>query len=315
MAYPTDLVERFTDPAQQSSFPAHWGLTFTKTVHNNLYPSIEPSKFSRSFSDAYTVVVVGASQGIGEYIARAYAEAGVKNIVLMARNENKLQNVKVELEKIAKGEIKVSIVIGDATKPESYTEFAEVIAKSYGGRIDCLVCNAGGGYGETLWEPKLQNTSPEEFMGLTEINYHAAFLAAQKLVPFVVESEGKTVINITSAACHMVDMPPYGYSIAKLALNRFTESLAAIYKDEGLLAVALHPGTVVTPGVEERAPHLIPMLKDDVRLCAGVCSWLGATRPQWLSGRYMAVNWDVDELFAMRDEIVNKDKLKFRMVV
>lgn len=258
MASHTDLVERFTDPAQMSSFPAHWGLTFTKTVHNNLYPAIEPAKFSGSFSDAYTVVVVGASQGIGEYIARAYAEAGVKNIILTARNETKLQNVKSELEKIAKGDIKVSIVTGDATKPDSYTSLAEVITKSYGGRIDCLVCNAGGGYGDTLWEPKIQHTMPEEFIGLTDINFHAAVCAAQKLVPFVLKSEGKTVINITSAACHMVDTPPYGYSIAKLALNRFTESLAAMYKDEGLLAVALHPGTVVTPGVEERAPHLIP---------------------------------------------------------
>jgi hypothetical protein len=37
-------------------------------------------------------------------------------------------------------------------------------------------------------------------------------------------------------------------------------------------------------------------------------------RREWLSGRYISVNWDVDELVSMKDEIVAKDKLKMRMV-
>lgn len=43
--------------------------------------------------------------------------------------------------------------------------------------------------------------------------------------------------------------------------------------------------------------------------------WLTKERREWLSGRYVASNWDVDELEAQREEIVKEDKLKFRMVV
>ena len=43
--------------------------------------------------------------------------------------------------------------------------------------------------------------------------------------------------------------------------------------------------------------------------------WLTKKNRQWLSGRYVASTWDVDELEEQREEIVKEDKLKFRMVV
>jgi hypothetical protein len=57
------------------------------------------------------------------------------------------------------------------------------------------------------------------------------------------------------------------------------------------------------------------VLTDDVGLCGGFLTWLTRTRRDWLSGRYISVNWDVDELEKKKEEIVAKDKLKFRMVV
>jgi len=57
------------------------------------------------------------------------------------------------------------------------------------------------------------------------------------------------------------------------------------------------------------------VLTDDVGLCGGFLTWLTKERREWLSGRYLAVTWDVDELAKMEDEIAVKDKLKFRMVV
>jgi hypothetical protein len=44
-------------------------------------------------------------------------------------------------------------------------------------------------------------------------------------------------------------------------------------------------------------------------------TWLTAERRDWLSGRYVSVSWDVEDLEAMKDEIVSGDKLKMRMVV
>ncbi len=57
------------------------------------------------------------------------------------------------------------------------------------------------------------------------------------------------------------------------------------------------------------------VLTDDIGLCGGFLTWLTKERRDWLSGRYVAVGWDVDELVKMKDDIVENDKLKFRMVV
>jgi len=57
------------------------------------------------------------------------------------------------------------------------------------------------------------------------------------------------------------------------------------------------------------------VLTDDVGLCGGFLTWLTRETRPWLSGRYLAVNWDVEQLEAQKEDIVKGDKLKFRMVV
>jgi len=56
-------------------------------------------------------------------------------------------------------------------------------------------------------------------------------------------------------------------------------------------------------------------LTDDIGLCGGFLTWLTKERRPWLSGRYLAVTWDVDELEQMKDDIQKRDLLKFRMDV
>ncbi len=52
-----------------------------------------------------------------------------------------------------------------------------------------------------------------------------------------------------------------------------------------------------------------------MKLCGGFLTWLTREKREWLSGRYLSAAWDVDELTAMKDEIVGGDKLVMRMVV
>ena len=68
-------------------------------------------------------------------------------------------------------------------------------------------------------------------------------------------------------------------------------------------------------GVAELTLAVSAVLTDDVGLCGGFLTWLTSERRDWLSGRYLSVNWDVNELEGMKDEIVEKDKLKFQMVI
>jgi hypothetical protein len=54
---------------------------------------------------------------------------------------------------------------------------------------------------------------------------------------------------------------------------------------------------------------------DDPILCGTVCVQLSQGNHAWLSGRYVSSNWDLEELETRKEEIVQQDKLKFRMVV
>lgn len=56
-------------------------------------------------------------------------------------------------------------------------------------------------------------------------------------------------------------------------------------------------------------------MTDTAELCAGFAVWLTKGQRAWLSGRYVAATWDVDELDGKKDEIIKGDKLKLRMVV
>jgi len=54
---------------------------------------------------------------------------------------------------------------------------------------------------------------------------------------------------------------------------------------------------------------------DDADLCGGVCVWLSKNRKelQWLNGRFISANWDMNELVARKDEVLEKDLLKWGM--
>lgn len=64
---------------------------------------------------------------------------------------------------------------------------------------------------------------------------------------------------------------------------------------DGLLSYAVHPGAVLTPQTEnhslEKGDFWDSNLNDDIGLCGGFLTWLTKERRDWLSGRYMSVNW------------------------
>ena len=79
---------------------------------------------------------------------------------------------------------------------------------------------------------------------------------------------------------------------------------------------ALHPGAVVTPQTRNHAGNnWSDILADDEGLAGAFCVWLSMQKREWLSGRFVSCNWDVDELEGKKEEILKGDLLKYRMVV
>ena len=79
---------------------------------------------------------------------------------------------------------------------------------------------------------------------------------------------------------------------------------------------ALHPGAMVTPQTKNHAGETWKdILADDAGLAGALCVWLSKGKKEWLSGRFVSGNWDMEELEGMKCKIVEGDLLKYRMAV
>lgn len=96
------------------------------------------------------------------------------------------------------------------------------------------------------------------------------------------------------------------YSLSKLAVIHFTASLKAEYPD--ITSVSINPDVVPTDmGVS--AAFLAPFMKDTAELSAGAAVWLSSGDKSFLSGRCVAANWDVEELEARKEELIQSNLL------
>lgn len=233
--------------------PKHWGFFFTNTTHRDPPANTDPSKVT--LSEGYTALVTGASYGLGEYIAKAFAQARVTNIIINSRTTSSLERVKKELESIASQsgrKINVGIYAGDASKAETYSQLRTLLEAEYNGRLDALICNAGGGEMPSGWG-KIHEMDPVEVAKINDLNYMSQFYAAQALIPVMLnpQSKGRTIVNLTSGSSHIIGFSPLPYNISKLAVNRLTQAIGETYAEDGLVAVALQPGAAMTPGAEK----------------------------------------------------------------
>lgn len=233
--------------------PPHFGSQFTKTIHEQPNEAIDP--FKTSLPEGYTVLITGSGKGIGEYVARAYAQAKASNIIITARTGSDLDRVRQSLEDIAKGHgrpINVRTVPSDASKLETYKDLKVILEKDFNGRLDCLVNNAGSIGSLSGFRARLHETDPEEHAALFELNYLGPMYAMQQLIPLMLneQSKGRLIVNVSSAASHMVSNSPMAYNSSKFALNRLNQHVGENYTADGLVSIALHPGGVKSPQAE-----------------------------------------------------------------
>lgn len=224
------------------------GNGVTETRHTKPNASTDPSNVS--LPDGYTIIITGAGKGIGQHIARAYAQAKASNIIITARTASDLDQLKTELEQIAKPNgtaISVRTLPSDASKLETFQDLRSIIEKEFNGRLDCLINNAGR-LGSNEGFNRLDQTDPQEHAELFGLNYLGPMYAMQQLIPVMTQpqSKGRLIINISSMAAHMTSRVPIAYSAGKHALNRLTQHVGESYQKEGLNCIALHPGGVMS---------------------------------------------------------------------
>jgi NAD(P)-dependent dehydrogenase (short-subunit alcohol dehydrogenase family) len=190
---------------------------------------------ARAGAQGKTVIVTGASQGIGAGIANEFLDRGY-NVVANSRNISRKNDLQRSDNLV--------LVDGDIALDATAEKIVETAVKRFGS-IDGLVNNAG-----IFISKPFTDYTPEEFRALSSTNLDGFLFITQRVIKRLLAQErGGSVVTITaSIADHPIAALPASVPmITKGGLNAITRSLALEYAKQGIRVNAVAPGVVETP--------------------------------------------------------------------
>ena len=140
-------------------------------------------------------------------------------------------------------------------------------------------------------------------------------VCTRAFIPLLLKSSIRTILTTSSAGAHMPIEHMVSYQTSKTVLCRFAEFVAKEYEAEELVVLPIHPGDVLTDMAGIMGEELAVIFKETPELTGDSLVWLAKEPRVWLSGRFVSVTWDMQELEQKREEIVAKDLLKFRLTL
>jgi NAD(P)-dependent dehydrogenase (short-subunit alcohol dehydrogenase family) len=202
-------------------------------------------------------VITGASTGIGQSIAAAFAAEGAKT-VLASRSREKLEVAANEIRG-AGGSVRV-VPTDVTTEDEVIDLFRQTL--DWFGRVDILVNNAGVSKGAPTEELSL-----EVWQQVLGVNLTGAFLCSREAFKIMKAQRSGRIINIGSVSAKVPRPNSAPYTTSKFGLEGLTRSLALDGRAYGIAASIIHPGNTATPiwqGREEIARREGVMSPDDL---------------------------------------------------
>ncbi|KAF2228574.1 NAD(P)-binding protein [Viridothelium virens] len=272
----------------------------TKSLRRDIYPAIDPKNPELSAASK-TVLITGATGGIGGETARAWAEAGAKGIILVGRQEDLLKEPANAIATLSKG-TKVLISTADITS-ESAVEILFDKAKATFGTVDTIV-NAAG----TMTGGPIGDLDPKTWWLNYEVNVKGAYILAHNFIKAFGGSG--TIINLVSMGASFTVPGISAYSGSKLAVCKLDEYLDA--EKPNLRVFSVHPGIVATTETKRGmvVDAFTPFAHDKGIQTGGLSLYLSTSKADFLRGGFISVNWDVEELEAHKKEIVDNNLIK-----
>ena len=188
------------------------------------------------------ILITGASSGIGEELARAYAKTD-NELILLARRETRLKNLADELLPHVKS---AEIVVVDVTQFDTLQEKIKRI-----GAVDMVILNAGISIGHSG-----EITPFKDFKNLYDVNLLANHAILEILLPhFKAQKSGKIVF--ISSLASLISMPSSkAYSSSKRALNAYAEGIRYKYKKDGIKVINILPGFIKSELTDKNSFHM-----------------------------------------------------------
>ncbi|HEY2294805.1 MAG TPA: 3-oxoacyl-[acyl-carrier-protein] reductase [Thermoanaerobaculia bacterium] len=186
--------------------------------------------------DKKTALVTGASQGIGEAIAKLLARQGAR-VVVAARNEEKLKSLAAYID--AGGGCARPLAL-DVSKPETFGERLKSLPADFG-EIDILVNNAG-----ITADNLLARMSLDDWERVLRTNLTGAFALSKEVIRGMMKRRWGRIVNVSSVVGMMGNAGQANYAASKAGLIGFTKSLARELGSRNITVNVVAPGYIET---------------------------------------------------------------------
>jgi NAD(P)-dependent dehydrogenase (short-subunit alcohol dehydrogenase family) len=184
-----------------------------------------------------SVIVTGASSGIGHDIALAFGEQGAQ-VALLARRRVQLEEVAHKVNKAGGNALALDCDVADRAR----VFWAIEQVKEAFGRVDILINSAG-----LLISDPVEQMRPEDLEKMMAVNVFGALNAMQAVLPVMRKAKSGSIVNISSLAGRRGVSPLGGYSSTKFALVGMTEALRVELFNTGIKVSLVMPGVIDTP--------------------------------------------------------------------
>ncbi|MDF2478559.1 MAG: 3-ketoacyl-ACP reductase [Sphingobacterium sp.] len=207
-----------------------------------------------SFEDK-TVLITGASKGIGLGIAQAFAKQGAQ-VAIIGRQENPLV-----IDEINKNGGDTKFFSGDVTNHKSLKVAVSSVA-DYFGKID-IVCSNAGIFPTTL----IENISDEEWESVMNTNVRGTFFLVKTCLPYLKKSSNGRVIITSSITGPITGYKGFShYGASKAAQLGFMRSAALELAQDNITINAVMPGNILTEGLKDLGEDYLTRMAESIPL-------------------------------------------------
>lgn len=197
-----------------------------------------------------TVVITGGSQGVGRATALLFAQNGY-NVVIAARNPDKLRATEAELVSTVTRESVCSAVSTDITDETAVARLVEDVTSRYE-NVQILINCAG-----VCLNGNLESTPVSDFVDQMNVNFLGAVIMTKGFQPALVAAAKQglkpVLVNVNSFGGRIPLRSMPAYTASKYALAGFTDAIRPDFADQGIHVAQVHPGVVKSNFMERAA--------------------------------------------------------------
>lgn len=270
-----------------------------------------------------TVLLTGATRGLGLQIAKRVWQSGA-NLILLARSSDRLQQVSDELQASAKPKQRVVTMTVDLSDQQAVAALLTPLSEE---RVDVLVNNAAiqGPIGP-LWENDWQ-----EWQATLQVNLLTPIALCRALLPGMIQRQQGRIINLSGGGATGPRPHFSAYAVAKAGLVRFSETIAEEVKSFHIAVNCVAPGVMntdmlaqirqagVTKVGDKEYQQAAAKADDDdtvIKRAADLCLFLAASASDGITGKLISAVWDPWTTLAdYVHELQNSDIYTLRRIV